>query len=106
MIVAHPLGQLPYNEERDREIRRSAARRILSKIESDPSSFIQTHLNKLLPLLSHTVQLHIHNLHIRYEDASAGIAIGILVQEFSIETTNRYFQIWRQIFARNLKIHF
>lgn len=89
-MVAHPVGQLPFDETREKELTRALKRRVVERVEScEGVGTLQGLVDSLVPLLGHTIQLRVRNIHVRYEDPRNAVAAGFFVQEFSVETTNR-----------------
>jgi len=88
-IIAHPIGLLPFDESRQKILKRALKRRVVDQVDLAFEFTIQSLLQELVPLLTHTIQLHVRNVHVRYEDPRCNIAVGVFIQEFSVETTNR-----------------
>lgn len=65
---------------------------VLTLFEDAPES--RGFFENLMTTIMNSLQVHIRNVHIRYEDSTMNrdspFACGICIQGISIETTNRY----------------
>ncbi|XP_068229043.1 intermembrane lipid transfer protein VPS13A-like [Palaemon carinicauda] len=99
-ILATPV--VAYNEEREKDLERARKRQTLAYLFPDPMPIdsaqdTSTLWGMLYNRIWNNLELHINNVHIRYEDAhscSRPLVIGFCLQSLSADTTNHK---WKKV---------